>query len=114
MKKRIGESRSARTADVARTPVRESAPSKVVAAGDHSAGFVTYDDLGRPRWSWASELDPASEEADAEAVRKALDTDALSLAEEPGAAPARRTGGDGGYDPYDTVRIKVGDRFRRR
>jgi hypothetical protein len=87
---------------------------RVVAAGEHSSGFVGFDDLGRPRWSWANELDPASDEADAGDVRNALETGALSLADEPGAAPVRRAGKDKGYDPYDTARIKAGDRLGRR
>lgn len=80
----------------------------MVASSEHSAGFVGFDDLGRPRWSWLDELDPTSDDAYPDDVLKVLDTDALSLVDEPG---ARR---DEGYDPYDTARIKVGDLFRRR
>ena len=114
MKRRTGDTPSAPAADAARTFHLEAPPVGVVAAGEHSAGYVGFDDLGRPRWSWASELDPSVDEADAGDVRKALETDALSLADEPGAAPIRRAGKDKGYDPYDTARIKIGDRFRRR
>src|SRR5690606_34398135 len=112
MKRRTAESPSASDADVARTPISNTEPAGVVAAGEHSAGFVTYDDLGRPRWSWADELDPETNETDPDDVRKALETDALSLADEPGAAPLRRADKEKGYDPYDTARIN--DRFRRR
>ncbi|HEX6992544.1 MAG TPA: hypothetical protein VF339_00190 [Gammaproteobacteria bacterium] len=114
MKRRTGDSASAPGAKAARTLPSEASP-RLVASGEHSAGFVGFDELGRPRWSWMNELIPVSGDTEPDDVLKALDTDALSLVDEPGAAPARRiVAKDKGYDPYDTARVKVGDRFRRR
>ena len=61
-----------------------------------------------------NELVPTPDDADADDVLRALDTDVLSLAEDSGATPVRRGGKEKGYDPYDTARIEVGDRFKRR
>lgn len=113
MKRRTGDSASVPAVKTERPPSRDASP-RLVASGEHSAGFVNVDDLGRPRWSWINELDPMSDDAAPDDVLKVLDTDALSLVDEPGAAPVRRAGKDKGYDPYDTARIKVGDLFRRR
>lgn len=102
MKRKTATSRSAPRADAA-SPAE---PSGLVSAGESSAGFLGYDDLGQPKWTWMTELDPGLDPADADDVLSALDS-GLSLADEPG-------GQETGYDPYDTARIKVGDRFRRR
>ena len=111
MKRRKGDSPSAAQPDVARPSTPEARPVRLVATGEHSAGFVGFDELGRPRWSWMNELLPTPEDTDTDDVLRALDTDALSLAEDSGAVPVRRGGKEKGYDPYDTARIKVGDRF---
>jgi len=114
MKRRTGDSPSARSADPARSANREARPVRLVAAGEHSAGFVGFDELGRPRWSWMNELVETPEGTDADDVLEALDTGGLSLAEDSGAASVPRPGKDEGYDPYDTARIKIGAPFRRR
>lgn len=114
MRRTTSESESAQNADIAQPSSTEAEPSGLVATGKHSTGFLDYDDLGRPCWSWMNELDPACNEAETDDLLKALDTTELSLADEPGATPVPRGGKKRGYDPYDTARIKVGDRFRRR
>lgn len=89
-------------------------PVRLVAAGEHSAGFVGFDELGRPRWSWMNEIVETPEDTSADDVLKALDTGALSLAEDSGVASVPGPGKCRGYDPYDTARIETGSRFRRR
>jgi len=80
----------------------------LVAAGDHSAGTIGYDDLGQPRWTWITELDGGAGEASEDTFDylKALDNNALAVEDEPGAGEHGGTK-ESGYDPYDTARIKV-------
>lgn len=110
MKRTKGDLPAAARTDVARPASPEARSVHLVAAGDHSNGFLGYDDLGRPCWSWIDDFDRVADEARAEDLLRALDTDSLSLADE----PVRRGGKENGYNPYDTARIKVGDRFKRR
>ncbi len=84
-----------------------------MATGKHSTGFITFDDLGRSRWGWMDELGGETDGKDTPDVLRALQSDALSLADDAGNAlsPVQK---DQGYDPYDTVRMRVAPYFKRR
>lgn len=107
-----GDAPSLSVSRTVETPPVPPEPS-LVATGKHSTGFITVDDLGRPRWGWMDELAGAEDESDTTDVLRALHSDALSLADdaENPWSPVQR---ERGYDPYDTVRIRVPPRLKRR
>lgn len=86
----------------------------VVSAHDSSAGGIDFDELGQPRWRWVTEHPGAGSLTTEDTFNylKALDSDALSLSDDAGAAGGNPP--ESGYDPYDTARIDVRGRFGRR
>lgn len=80
---------------------------RVVTVADADSGEIDFDDLGQARWKWITEMELANaSSADSTFdYLKALDNDALSLADEDAGSAGEPT--DTGYNPYDTVRLEV-------
>lgn len=87
-------------------------PNRIVAAGEHSSGVISYDDLGQPRWTWVTELGETRDTGDTFNYLKALDTDVLSIADDPGAS-SRAVRKEAGYNPYDTAAVSSRRRIPR-
>lgn len=95
-------------------PLDEKSLYRVVSAGDSSVGAIGFDDLGQPRWTWITEIDGSTtDQEDTFDYLKALDNDSLAI-EDGGRAGEDQTSPGSGYNPYDTARMKIPGRFRRR
>ena len=84
-------------------------PTRIVSTGDHSVGVIRHDELGQPRWTWITEIDSPRDTSETFNYLKALDTDMLSVADEPGAT-ANPIDKEAGYDPYNTSRARLARR----
>lgn len=112
MKKRTGDLPSGPRRTDSKNRDKPDVATRLVATGKHSVGVIRHDELGQPRWAWVTEIDPPRDTSDTFDYLKALDTDMLSVADEPGAtAPVRK---DAGYDPYNKPRASLKPRERRR
>jgi hypothetical protein len=72
-----------------------------VSARDDGPGAVEHDESGQARWTWATEQDGPSSEAEKTFDElEALTNDRLALEDSPAAEPAPSP--QSGYNPYDT------------
>jgi hypothetical protein len=87
-------------------------PASIVS---NSSGSVAFDDLGQPRWRWVTEQCGPNDSLDSTFdYLKALDNTALTIQHEDPPAKGTELRKESGYNPYDTVRLKIDSRFLKK
>lgn len=86
----------------------EHSGRRLAAVTEDSAGTISFDDLGQPRWAWITERGSGGQRSleDTFDYLKALDVGELEIADEP-PSERRRASKETGYNPYDTQRAKL-------